>query len=88
MTRRLDVSYYGLDSTVNQMLIFYRDLTEYIVVTGHVHEEPYQGSYNRQVRYDEIDGFQAITVDCNAMYQDVIAKLLVTYTVNLVSSSE
>ncbi|MFF4192743.1 hypothetical protein [Nonomuraea sp. NPDC001831] len=87
VTRRLDVSYYGLASSVNQMLIFYRDLTEYIVVTGQVHEEPYQGSYNRKVRYDEIDGFQAITLDYEAIYQNVTANLRVTYTVNLVSSS-
>jgi hypothetical protein len=87
VTKRLEVSHFGLTSTVNQMLIFQRDLTERIVISGQGSEVTYQGSFNHKVRFDEIDGFQTITVDYNALHFDIVAKILVTYTVNLVSSS-
>jgi hypothetical protein len=53
----------------------------------------YQGPFNRQVRFDEIDGFQTVTCDYHAggfvvepgVGSRPIFKIVVTYTVNLIS---
>lgn len=87
--KRLKVSHFEQETTghLNQMLIFNRDLTDRIVVLGQAHEVAYQGNFNRKVRFDEIDGFTTVSCDYNAFHDDVELKIIVTYTVNLVSSS-
>ncbi len=91
VTKRLTVSHFEQETAghLNQMLIFSRDLTEDIVVSSQVKpDQVYQGSFNRKVRFDEIDGFNTISCDYNVIFGgDVAAKIIVTYTVNLVSSS-
>jgi hypothetical protein len=89
VTKRLTLSHFGHEATGNnQMLIFSRDLTQRLVVSGQVREEIYQGSFNRKVRFDEIDGFNTISCDYNVIHDGGIhSKLIVAYTVNLVSSS-
>ena len=91
VTTRLTVSHFDEEAPgqLNQMLIFSRDLTEDVVVDGTIDpDQPYQGSFNRKVRFDEIDGFNTVSCDYNVFDGDVAVKLIVTYTVNLVSSSE
>ncbi|MER7370721.1 hypothetical protein [Nonomuraea wenchangensis] len=85
VTKRLTVSHEGLDSTENQMLMLAYDLTDTIVVSGQAHEVIYQGSFNHTIHFDDIIGFQAITLDYNAIHFDIVAKILVNYTVDLVS---
>ena len=91
VTKRLTVSHFGEETEghLNQMLIFSRDLTEDVAVVGQVHpDEPYQGSFNRKLLFDEIDGFNTVSCDYNVIFGgDLVAKIIVTYTVNLVSSS-
>ncbi len=62
----------------DEMLIFNRDLEE-------SEHEIYQGSFNRKVRFDEMDGFTTVTVDYNVVGGNRPRKILVTYTVNLIS---
>jgi hypothetical protein len=91
VTTRLTVSHFEeeAEGQLNQMLIFSRDLTADIVVDGVVDaDRPFQGSFNRRVRFDEIDGFNTVSCDYNIFSGDVTVKIIVTYTVNLVSSSE
>jgi hypothetical protein len=91
VTTRLTVSHFEeeAEGQLNEMLIFGRDLTEDIVVGGFVDpDQPYQGSFNRKVRFDEIDGFTTVSCDYNVLRGDVPVKLIVTYTVNLISSTE
>lgn len=92
VTTRLTLSHFEeeAEGQLNQMLIFSRDLTEDVVVSGTVHpDQNYQGSFNRKLRFDEIDGFNTVSCDYNVILDgDVAAKIIVTYTVNLVSSSE
>ena len=91
VTKQLTVSQFELETEghLNQMLMFSRDLTEDLVVSGTVHpDEVYQGSFNRKVRFDEIDGFNTVACDYNVIFDgNVEAKIIVTYTVNLVFSS-
>jgi hypothetical protein len=91
VTKRLTVSRFEQEAEgqLNQMLIFSGDLTEDLVVAGTLHpDEPYQGSFNRKLRFDEIDGFNTVSVDYNVVFDGNVAhKIVVTYTVNLVSSS-
>ncbi|MEU1722511.1 hypothetical protein ACNF49_38765 [Actinomadura sp. ATCC 39365] len=87
VTKRLTVSHFEQETEghLNQMLVFNQGLEEHIAFLNE--DLPYQGSFNRKVRFDEINGFQTIECDYHAFTQDVDAKILVTYTVNLVSSS-
>ncbi|MFF8280035.1 hypothetical protein ACF05T_28730 [Streptomyces lateritius] len=90
ITRRLKVSHFEPESEghLAQMLIFDRDLTQDFVVDGQLQRDvPYQGSFNRKVRFAEIDGIQTITCNYNALSGSEVAKINVNYTVNLVSSS-
>jgi hypothetical protein len=88
--KRLTVSQFEVqaEGQLNQSLMFATDMTEDLVVSGNVHVEHYQGSFNFKVRFDEIDGFNTVTCDYKAFTNDLEAKIIVTYTVNLVSSSE
>ena len=87
VTRRLTISRFEQEAEgrLNQMLIFSRDLTQDVVAAGTVHpDEPYQGSFNRKLRFDEIDGFNTVSVDYNVVVDgNVEHKVIVTYTVNL-----
>jgi hypothetical protein len=91
VTKRLTVSRFEQEAEgqLNQMLIFGRDLTQDVVVSGTLRPDvPYQGSFNHKLRFDEIDGFNTVSVDYNAALDENVAhKVIVTYTVNLVSSS-
>ncbi|MFG1807326.1 hypothetical protein [Streptomyces sp. NPDC049040] len=92
ITKRLAVSQFDTetDDNLNQMLIFDEHLTQDIVDDVHqVHtDEKFQGSFKRQVRFDEIDGFNLITCDYSVIFRsEVAAKIIVAYTVSLVSSS-
>ena len=91
VTARLTLAHFEEESAnqLNQMLIFGRDLTEDLVVGGTVDaDRPYQGSFNRKLRFDEIDEFNTVSCDYNIFSGDVTVKIIATYTVNLVSSSE
>ena len=92
VTTRLTVSHFEeeAEGQLNEMLIFGRDLVEDVVVSGTVHpDQNYQGSFNRKVRFDEIDGFTTVSCDYNVILGgDVVAKIIVSYTVNLISSTE
>jgi hypothetical protein len=91
VTKRLTVSHFDQETAgqLNQMLILSRDLTQDIVVLGTLHpDEPYQGNFNHKVRFDEIDGFTTVSCDYNVISDGNVAhKLIVTYTVSLVSAS-
>ena len=91
-TRRLTVSHFEeeAEGQLNQMLIFSRDLTQDVVVNGILNpDQPYQGSFNRKLRFDEIDGFNTVSVDYNVIVGgDIVHKIIVTYTVNLIASAE
>ena len=68
---------FTLDS--NKMLIFSTDLEE------SEHQLIYQGSFNRKVRYHEMEGFKTVECDYNVLDEGVFThKLIVIYTVNLV----
>ena len=92
VTKRLTVSHFEQEAEgqLNQMLIFSRDLTQDVVVGGTLHpDEPYQGSFNRKLRFDEMDGFNTVSVDYNVVFDGNVAhKIIVTYTVSLISSSD
>jgi hypothetical protein len=67
------------DGHPDEMLIFSRDLEESEL-------EKYQGSFNRKVRFDEIDGFTTVSCDYNVVRGGGITKkIIATYTVNLIS---
>ncbi|MEU4511668.1 hypothetical protein AB0G05_19430 [Nonomuraea wenchangensis] len=87
VTKRLKISHFDMENTdaLNQMLIFRRDLTERMVAGSAPDEVNYQGNFNHQVLFDEINGFREVTVDYTAINGDVRAKILVTYTVNRIS---
>ena len=91
ITKRLTVSRFEQEAEgqLNQILIFSRDLTQDVVVNGSLDpDKPYQGNFNRKLRFDEIDGFNTVSVDYNVIVGgDVAHKLIVIYTVNLISSS-
>jgi hypothetical protein len=88
--RRLTLTHFEQEAEgqLNQSLMFATDMTQDLVVSGNVHVEHYQDSFNFKVRFDEIDGFNIVTCDYKAFTNDLEAKIIVTYTVNLVSSSE
>ncbi|MGC5334750.1 hypothetical protein [Micromonospora sp. DT62] len=90
-TKRLTVSHFEREAEgqLNQMLIFASDLTQDVVLLGQVHpDERYQGSFNRKLRFDEIDGLNVVSCDYNVVFGGGFwAKIIVTYVVNLVSSS-
>jgi hypothetical protein len=91
VTTRLTLAHFEeeAEGQLNQMLVFSRDLTEDVVVGSSVNaDRPYQGSFNRKLRFDEIDGFNTVSCDYNIFSGDVTVKIIATYTVNLVSSSE
>ncbi|GAA2404878.1 hypothetical protein GCM10010420_35670 [Streptomyces glaucosporus] len=89
VTRRLTVSKFEQETPdqLSQMLVFGRDLKEDIVVSGQLHpDRVYQGNFNRKVRFDEMDGFNKISCDYSVIFNgDVAAKIIVTYTVKLIS---
>ncbi|MCP9213511.1 hypothetical protein [Streptomyces cucumeris] len=89
VTRRLTISRFEQETAeqLNQMLIFSRNLKEDIVLSGQLHpDRVYQGNFNRQVRFDEINGLKTVSCDYNVILNgDVAAKLIVTYTVKLVA---
>ncbi|MFF0478887.1 hypothetical protein [Streptomyces sp. NPDC004284] len=92
ITKRLTVSHFEQETEghVNQMLIFDEHLTEDVLDSVlHVHpDEKYQGSYRRQVSFDEIDGFKAVSCDYRVLLGgEEVAKIIVGYTVSLVDSS-
>jgi len=90
VTKQLTVSHFEQETEgqLNQMLIFSQDMTEDTVVSGDLHrDQPYTGNVNRKVRFEEIDGFNTVSCDYNVFDGDVTAKIIVTYTVSLVSSS-
>lgn len=61
------------------MLMFDYDLTESDL-------EIYQGSFNRKVRYNEIDGFTTVSCDYEVIDGgEFTRKIIVNYTVNLIS---
>ncbi len=87
-TKRLRISHFEPESEgrLSQMLIFSRDLTQDFVISGQLQRDvPYQGSFNRKVRFAEIEGSQTVTCNYNALHGSQVAKINVNYTVNLVS---
>jgi hypothetical protein len=74
------------DGQPDEMLIFDYDLEESEL-------EKYQGSFKRQVRFEDIDGFTTVTCDYNARGFVVVegvgtrptCQILATYTINLIS---
>lgn len=61
------------------MLMFSYDLTERDL-------EIYQGSFNRKLRFDEIDGFTTVSCEYGVVEGgDYIRKFIVIYSVNLIS---
>ncbi|MET9368078.1 hypothetical protein ABZY00_09525 [Streptomyces griseoflavus] len=89
-TRRLTVSHFGEESSghLNQMMIFDPDLTQGVVELGTVDIVHYFGCFKRAVRFDEIEGFQAIECLHNiAAHPNHDCRFTANYTINLVFSS-
>ena len=90
--KRLTVSHFEQEAEgqLNQMLIFSRDLTQDVVSGGTLHpDQSYQGNFNRKLRFDEMDGFNTLSVDYNVLFDSNVAiQIIVSYTVSLISSSE
>ncbi|MFF5758903.1 hypothetical protein [Streptomyces longwoodensis] len=88
VTKRLTVSHFEEESEghLNQMMIFDPDLTQDVVDLGSINTVNYFGCFKRQVRFDEIEGFQ--TIDClhNIAASGHNCRFTATYTINLVSS--
>lgn len=92
ITKRLTVSQFDTetDDNLNQMLIFDEHLTEDIKDSNaHVHlDQKYSGYLKRPVSFDEINGFNTVTCTYSVDHLgEVAAKIIVAYTVSLVSSS-
>ncbi|MGW6747630.1 hypothetical protein [Streptomyces sp. NPDC055006] len=92
VTKRLTVSHFEqeTDQDLNQMLIFDRKLTQDVRdETARLHpDQPYTGDNNRRVLFDDIVDFDTIKCRYDLNFDgNTVAKLLVTYTVNLISSS-
>jgi hypothetical protein len=88
VTKRLTVTHNDeSDGVLNEMLMFSCDLTEDVVELGTVHpDEIYQGSFNRKVRFEEINGFNTVTYDYRVIFQgEERAVINVDYTVSLIS---
>jgi hypothetical protein len=66
------------DGHPDEMLVFSRDLEESEL-------EKYQGSFNRKVLFDEIDGFTTVSCDYNVINGGITKQIIATYTVNLIS---
>lgn len=88
VTKRLTVTHNDeSDGVLNEMLMFSSDLTEDVVELGTVHpDEIYQGSFNRKIRFEEINGFNAVTCDYRVTFRgEERAVINVDYTVSLIS---
>jgi len=88
VTKRLEISNFEHESDghLNQMLELNVDLTQHVNLS-----EPDDLHYfgpDQKVLFDELDGFD--TIDCpynTAPTEGYMAKMIVTFTVNLISSS-
>ncbi|WP_159041279.1 hypothetical protein [Streptomyces sp. WM4235] len=89
VTQRLAVSQFEEESVghLNQMLILDPDLMQRIVESGTVTKVPYFGCSRRRIRFDDIDGFQAIDCLHNASFGTQECRFTASYTVNLISTS-
>lgn len=89
VTRRLAVSHFEQESPghLNQSLMFHADMTEDLVVSGNIHTELYGGQLHRKVRFDDIEKSPKVSLDYKAFDSEVEGKIIVTYTIDLVSSS-
>lgn len=87
VTKRLTI-HHGDPGHLDEMLMFSSDLKQDIVDdTGHVlPDQIYQGSFNRKLRYEEIDGFNAVSCDYSIIHQaEVRVKIIAAFTVSLIS---
>src|SRR4051812_20920245 len=59
VTKRLTINHYDQETEghLNQTLIFGYELKQRYVDLGQVKVKPYFGEFNKEVRFDEIDGF-------------------------------
>src|SRR5262245_12413759 len=89
VTKRLTVHHYDQETEghLNEMLMFDRELTQKVVTaTGRVENERYQGSFNRKLRYEEIDGFNTVSCNYEVLVEgEVKANIVVIFTVSLIS---
>jgi hypothetical protein len=90
VTRRLEVSHFDEAETegLNQSLMFSANMREDLVVSGNIHTEVYGGQLHRKVRFDDIEKTPVVSLDYKAFDSEVEGKIIVTYTVDLIFSSE
>jgi hypothetical protein len=81
--KQLTVSHFGLDEGggLNQMLLIFSELSQNFVVIGSLETRPYFGD-RKKVRFDEITGFDTVTVLQNTAGAET-ARFTATYTISL-----
>lgn len=90
VTKRLMLSHFPVEAEgqLNQSLMLSADLREDLVVSGNIHTRLYGGELHRKVRFAEIDKPVTVSLDYTAFDGNLEGKIIVTYTVDLVSSTE